>query len=161
FPKQDRSFYDALFKTPWVVYAKQAFGGPKQVVEYLGRYTHKIAISNHRIVSFSDGKVSFRYKDYRDESKTKIMTLDASEFIRRCSLHIVPQGVVRTRHYGILSSSRKQKTLPLIHQQLGSVHHKQETMERIAIKWKQSCTQHLSYDPDCCPVCKKKTMNTS
>lgn len=160
FPKQDRSFYDALFKTPWVVYAKQAFGGPKQVVEYLGRYTHKIAISNHRIVSFSDGKVSFRYKDYRDESKTKIMTLDASEFIRRFSLHILPKGFVRIRHYGILSSSRKQKTLPLIHQQLGSVHHKQETMDPIAIGWKQICSQHLSYDPDCCPVCKKKTMIT-
>src|SRR5690606_13338790 len=116
--------------------------------------------TNHRIVSFSDGKVSFRYKDYRDESKTKIMTLDASEFIRRFSLHILPKGFVRIRHYGILSSSRKQKTLPLIHQQLGSVHHKQETMDPIAIGWKQICSQHLSYDPDCCPVCKKKTMIT-
>src|SRR5690606_11652036 len=122
---------DALFKTPWVVYAKQAFGGPKQVVEYLGRYAHKIAVSNHRIVNLSDGKVCFRYKDYRDESKTKIMTLDAFEFIRRFSLHILPKGFVSIRHYGILSSSRKQKTLPLIHQQLGSVHHKQETMDPI------------------------------
>ena len=155
FPGQEPTFYDALFKTPWVVYVKQAFGGPKQVVEYLGRYTHKIAISNHRIVSFSDGKVCFRYKDYRDESKTKIMTLDAPEFIRRFSLHILPKGFVRIRHYGILSSSRKQKTLPLIHQQLGSVYHKQETM-----RWKQIYSQHPSYDPDCCPVCKKQTMVT-
>ncbi len=118
FTKLERPFYDALFKTPWVVYTRQAFGGPQQVVEYLGRYTHKIAISNHRIISFTDGKVCFRYKDYRDESKTKTMPLDATEFIRRFALHILPKGFVRIRHYGILSSSRKQKTLPAIYYHL-------------------------------------------
>lgn len=155
FPKQERTFYDALFQSPWVVYAKQPFGGPQQVIEYLGRYTHKIAISNHRIVSFSDSRVRFRYKDYRDASKTKTMSLEVMEFIRRFSLHILPKGFVRIRHYGILSSSRKLKTLPLIHQQLNSVYHKEEKKD-----WKQICSQHLNYNPDCCPVCKKQTMIT-
>lgn len=155
FPRQEKAFYDGLFKTPWVVYTRQAFGGPQQVVEYLGRYTHKIAISNHRIISFTDGKVCFRYKDYRHESKTKTMTLHATEFIRRFALHVLPKGFVRIRHYGILSSSRKQKTLPAIHYQLGSVYRKESWKD-----WKQICVQHLDYNPDCCPVCKKQTMIT-
>lgn len=150
-----RAFYDTLFKTPWVVYAKQPFGGPLQVVEYLGRYTHKIAISNHRIVGITDDKVCFRYKDYRDECKNKVMALDAMEFIRRFSLHILPKGFVRIRHYGILSSCRKQQTLPLIHQQLNSVYCREEKKD-----WKQICIQHMGYNPDCCPVCKKQTMVT-
>jgi len=150
----DRSFYDHLFKTPWIVYAKRSFGGPKQVVEYLGRYTHKIAISNHRLLHIDDLTVTFRYKDYRDESKNKVMTLDAMEFIRRFSLHILPKGFMRIRHYGILSSSRKLKALPLIHQQLNSkylvIEHKD---------WKQIATG-LGFNPDCCPVCKQQTMIT-
>lgn len=155
FPKQEKAFYDTLFKTPWVVYAKQPFGGPEQVIEYLGRYTHKIAISNHRIVSITADKVCFRYKDYRDESKTKLMTLETGEFIRRFSLHILPKGFVRIRHYGILSSSRKQNTLPLIHHQLNTRYEKPEKKD-----WKQISIQSLNYNPDCCPVCKKQTMIT-
>lgn len=155
FTNLERPFYDALFKTPWVVYTRQAFGGPQQVVEYLGRYTHKIAISNHRILSISDEGVCFRYKDYRNESKTKTMSLEAAEFIRRFALHIMPKGFVRIRHYGILSSSRKQKTLPAIHYHLGSMYRKESSKD-----WKQICVQHLDYNPDCCPVCKKQTMIT-
>ena len=102
----DRSFYDTLFKANWVVYAKQAFGGPKQVIEYLGRYTHKIAISNHRLLNITENEVTFSYKDYRQEGVRKVMTLNPSEFVRRFSLHILPKGFVRIRHYGILSSSR-------------------------------------------------------
>ena len=152
----DKAFYNDLFKTSWVVYAKRPFGGPKQVVEYLGRYTHKIAISNHRITGITDNSVSFRYKDYRDESKNKFMTLSAMEFIRRFSMHILPKCFVRIRHYGILSSNRKQKLLPLIHRQLDS------TYQQIDQKkdWKQICAQHLGYDPDCCPACKQKAMIT-
>ncbi len=117
----DKSFYNSLFKNPWVVYAKRPFGGPKQVIEYLGRYTHKIAISNHRITAVTETDVTFRYKDYRDQSKIKSLTLQANEFIRRFSMHILPKAFPRIRHYGILSSRRKQKTLPQIHQQLGSL----------------------------------------
>lgn len=150
----DRDFYDALFKTPWVVYAKDAFGGPQQVIEYLGRYTHKIAISNHRLLDITDKAVTFHYKDYRDASKKKIMTLDAQEFIRRFSLHILPKGFMRIRHYGILSSSRKQKTLPIIHEQLNSKYLLPEKKD-----WKQISTA-LGFNPNCCPLCKQQTMIT-
>jgi hypothetical protein len=150
----DRSFYNDLFKTDWVVYAKAAFAGPKQVVEYLGRYTHKIAISNHRLIDVTDQAVTFHYKDYRDASKKKIMTLEALEFIRRFSLHILPKGFMRIRHYGIVSSSRKQKTLPLIHQQLNSEYVVPQKKD-----WKQISTA-LGFNPDCCPVCNQQTMIT-
>lgn len=152
----DKPFYNSLFKTNWVVYAKKAFGGPDQVIEYLGRYTHKIAISNHRIVNIDTTNVTFGYKDYRDQNTKKIMTLNALEFIRRFALHILPKGFMRIRHYGILSSTRKQKTLPIIHEQLTAKlfipHEKKD--------WKEVCVQYLNYNPDCCPVCKKETMIT-
>ena len=150
----DKSFYNDLFKTHWVVYAKRPFGGPKQVIEYLGRYTHKIALSNHRITSITNHAVTFRYKDYRDESKNKVMSLTAQEFIRRFSLHILPKGFPRIRHYGILSSKRKQKILPMIHEQFNSLYQKADKKD-----WKQ-ISSDLGYNPDCCPVCKKQTMVT-
>ena len=151
----DRSFYDGLFKTRWVVYAKGAFGRPKQVIEYLGRYTHKIAISNHRIVRVTTDQVTFHYKDYRDASKAKIMTLEGMEFIRRFSMHILPKGFVRIRHYGILSSRLKKTTLPAIHEQLNSKYLKVNKKD-----WKQICSDHLNYNADCCPACKKQAMVT-
>lgn len=150
----DRSFYEALFKTNWVVYAKRPFGESKQVIEYLGRYTHKIAISNHRLININNDQVTFTYKDYRDQSKHKIMTLHAGEFIRRFSLHILPRGFMRIRHYGLLSSSRKQKALPIIHQQLNSKYQVKEKKD-----WKQISTE-LGFNPDCCPACKQQTMIT-
>jgi len=107
-----------LYKHNWVVYAKQPFTGPQSVVEYLGRYTHKIAISNHRIKNIAEGKVSFAYKDYKHGSVKKEMILDSMEFIRRFSLHILPKGFVRIRHYGICSSSSKIKSATLIKAQL-------------------------------------------
>lgn len=152
----DKSLYNDLFKTNWVVYAKRPLAGPRQVIQYLGRYTHKIAISNHRITGMANNAITFRYKDYRDESKNKIMTLSAMEFVRRFSMHILPKGFMRIRHYGILSSTRKQKVLPLIHEQLKSQFHKIE--KKLHADWKQICTQHLNYNPDCCPVCKNSTM---
>jgi hypothetical protein len=149
----DRSFYNALFRTPWVVYAKRPFGGPKHVIEYLGRYTHKVAISNHRIVEVQNDRITFRYKDYRDESKVKLMPMQPIEFIRRFSLHILPKGFTRIRHYGILSSSRKQHVLPLLHQQLESRYEYPEVKD-----WKQISMERLGYNPDACPVCKQLTM---
>ncbi|HYK56279.1 MAG TPA: transposase, partial [Flavisolibacter sp.] len=85
----DQLLRETLYGKSWIVYAKSPFGGPQQVIEYLGRYTHKVAISNHRIVCASDDKVSFRYKDYADGSKQKIMTVEATEFLRRFCLHIL------------------------------------------------------------------------
>ena len=93
-----------LYNKSWVVYAKQPFGGPQQVIEYLGRYTHKVALSNHRITGIADSKISFRYKDYADGGKQKMMTLEATEFIRRFCLHILPKGFRKIRHYGFLSN---------------------------------------------------------
>lgn len=87
----------------WVVYAKRPFGGPEQALEYLGRYTHRVAISNNRLKELKDGSVSFAYKDYRHESKQKVMTLAADEFIRRFLLHVLPSGFQRIRQYGFLS----------------------------------------------------------
>jgi hypothetical protein len=100
-----------LYTTNWVVYAKSPFGGPKQVLRYLARYTHRVAISNQRLVKMADGKVTFAYKDYTDGSKRKEMTLDAVEFLRRFLLHVLPRGFVRIRHYGFLANRARQTKL--------------------------------------------------
>ncbi len=97
----------------WVVYAKPPFGGPQQVLDYLGRYTHRVAISNERLVSMQDGQVSFRWKDYRDRDRTKTMTLSAEEFIRRFLLHQLPPGFQRIRYYGWLANANRQDALAL------------------------------------------------
>ncbi len=94
-------------KAEWVVYAKPPFGGPQHVLEYLGRYTHRVAISNNRLIDFVDGKVSFRWKDYRHDSRQKVMGLDAQEFIRRFLLHVLPGGFQRIRHYGFLANRHR------------------------------------------------------
>ncbi len=113
-----KELVNALYKHKWAVYAKRPFTGPQSVVEYLGRYTHKIAISNHRIINYEAGKVTFSYKDYRQGSVKKQMSLEAMEFIPRFALHILPKGFVRIRHYGICSSSSKVKSALLIKAQL-------------------------------------------
>jgi hypothetical protein len=107
----EQSTYDTLFKKKWVVYAKRPFGSPSSVVEYLGRYTHKIAISNHRILSIDEHAVTFSYKDYKAEGQKKTMTLSHAEFIRRFALHILPKRFVRIRHFGFLSSTWKRTKL--------------------------------------------------
>jgi len=145
--EMDHELVLELYKKRWVVYAKRPFNGPVSVIEYLGRYTHKIAISNHRIRNISDGKVTFSYKDYRQSGKTKEMTLDALEFIRRFAMHILPKAFVRIRHYGILSSTAKTKCLTLIKEQLSEIP-----------KPKSTKTLLQTYNPDECPCCKKETM---
>ena len=108
----------ALWKKPWVVFAKKPFGSPKSVVEYLGRYTHKIAISNQRIKSIDNENVTFEYKDYRVAGVKKQMTLTHQEFIRRFSLHILPKRFVKIRHYGFLSSTWKREKLKFLQEKL-------------------------------------------
>lgn len=95
------SFRDSLYRKDWVVYAKPPFGGPKQVFAYLGRYTHRVAISNFRLVALDNGRVTFTLKDYADDGQRKTMTVSAVEFLRRFLLHVLPQGFTRIRHYGI------------------------------------------------------------
>jgi hypothetical protein len=94
----------ASAKTKWVVHSKPPFGGPEQVLKYLARYTHRVAISNHRLIALEDGEVTFHWKDYADEGKQKTMKLQAIEFIRRFLLHVLPMGFVRIRHYGFLAN---------------------------------------------------------
>ena len=107
-----------LWQKPWVVFAKRPFGSPKSVVEYLGRYTHKIAISNHRIKAIDNQNVTFDYKDYRMEGVKKQMTLTHQEFIRRFALHILPKRFVKIRHYGFLSSTWKRQKLKVLQEKL-------------------------------------------
>ena len=102
-----------LQRLDWVVYAKPPFGGPGQVLAYLGRYTHRVAIANSRLLSLADGKIRFTWKDYRADGKTKVMTLDADEFIRRFLLHALPDGFHRIRHYGFLANGARGDSLAL------------------------------------------------
>jgi hypothetical protein len=140
----DQKLFDILFSKSWVVYAKRPFGGPRQVVEYLGRYTHKIAISNHRLTYVGSEKVQFKYKDYRQKGQKKCMDLSQKEFVRRFALHILPKGFVRIRHFGFLSSTSKGKQLPLLQTELSAV---------IPVSTNQSLHRR-------CPCCKKGTMVT-
>jgi len=138
-----------LFAKDWVVYAKRPFAHPSHVVEYLGRYTHKVAISNRRIISCQDNRVRFSYKDYRTGGIKKMMELDDTEFIRRFALHILPSGFTRIRHYGILSSTTKKKAIPCIREQLPAVEACFMDMRKIK-----------RYDPVICPCCGKPSMVT-
>lgn len=116
----EQEIFDALFKKDWVVYAKRPFGSPASVVEYLGRYTHKIAISNHRILAIDDQTVTISYKDYKGEGQKKTLTLTHGEFVRRFALHILPKRFVRIRHYGFLSSTWKRSKLPDLQDKLNN-----------------------------------------
>jgi hypothetical protein len=104
----------------WVVFVKPPFGGPEQVLKYLARYTHRVAISNRRLLSMEDGRVAFEYKDYADGNQTKVMTLEATEFIRRFLLHILPSGFVRIRQFGFLANRARGKKLALCRALLGA-----------------------------------------
>lgn len=110
-PAAFAQYLQDLRARPWVVYAKRPFAGPEQVIGYVGRYTHRVAITNHRLVAIADGQVRFQWKDYRDGSKHKVMTLTATEFIRRFLLHVLPPGFVRIRHYGLLANGRRKPKL--------------------------------------------------
>jgi hypothetical protein len=116
--KASRSFLRSLYRHDWVVYAKPPFGGPEHVLQYLARYTHRVAISNHRLVSFADGKVTFRWKDYAHGSKHRLMTVTAEEFLRRFLLHTLPRGFVRIRFFGFLANRRRATLVPLCQQLL-------------------------------------------
>lgn len=149
FAEMTPELVSALYKNEWVVYAKRPFSGPESVVEYLGRYTHKIAISNHRIKRIEENKITFSYKDYKQNAVTKEMTLDGMEFIRRFAMHILPKGFVRIRHYGIVSSTSKSASALVIKEQLPAIQ-----------KVKNAKPKRKIYNPLQCPCCKKETMLT-
>jgi hypothetical protein len=112
-PKLFRSLLRQLFSKRWVVYCKPPFGGPDQVLRYLGAYTHRVAISNHRLVSLVEDKVTFRWRDSAHKNKKRLMTLPVDEFLRRFLLHVLPLRFVRIRHFGFLSGRRRGTLLPL------------------------------------------------
>ncbi len=116
--KTFQSFLRALHQHQWVVYSKPPFGGPNHVLNYLARYTHRVAISNHRLVSLSDGKVTFRWKDYAHGSQQKLMTLSVQEFLRRFLLHTLPRGFVRIRFFGFMTHRRRAALLPVCRQRI-------------------------------------------
>jgi hypothetical protein len=108
-----------LGQKDWVVYAKPPFGGAEHVLNYLARYTHRVAISNHRLVAFENHRVSFRWRDYAHGGKNKVMTVSADEFLRRFLLHVLPKGLVRIRHFGLFANRRRQTALACCRQLLG------------------------------------------
>lgn len=118
-PREWASFVNGLRATPWVVYAKQPFAGPEQVLDYLGRYTHRVAIANNRLLSVTETAVCFRYKDYAHGNRRKVMALDPQEFIRRFLMHVLPSGFMRIRHYGLLANRAKGKKLAATRAALG------------------------------------------
>ena len=127
-PKRFAQLLRTVHREDWVVYAKQAMGGPAQVLRYLGRYTHRIAISNHRLIAFDGEQVTFRWKDYAHGGRMRTMKLKAPEFPRRFFLHVLPKGFVRIRHFGLLSNRFRARLLPLARTLLAE-HRGQELIE--------------------------------
>ena len=114
-----RRYLAPVHHAEWVVYAKRPFAGPAQVLNYVGRYTHRVAISNNRLVSIDNGKVQFRWRDYRDGNRQKIMTLDGGEFVRRFLVHVLPDGFHRIRYYGFLGNCHRARKLERCRELLG------------------------------------------
>jgi Putative transposase/Transposase zinc-binding domain len=138
-----------LAEMEWVVYAKPPFGGPERVLDYLGRYTHRIAISNNRLIELKDGRVTFAYKDYKHEQRQKVMTLSADEFLRRFLMHVLPDGFQRIRHYGLLGNRHRAENLARCRELLGVVAPTIETQRDYRERYRQLTGQ----DPLRCPQC--------
>jgi Putative transposase/Transposase zinc-binding domain len=119
-PKIFSAWLRQLFRNDWVVYAKRPFGGPEHVLRYLGAYTHRVAISNHRLVALADGKVTFRWRDSAHKNKKRLITMPVEEFLRRFLLHVLPRGFVRIRNFGFLANRHRATLLPLCSQLLDS-----------------------------------------
>jgi hypothetical protein len=145
----------ALSKTRWIAYAKRPFAGPDQVLEYLGRYTHRVAISNNRIISIDNGRVTFAYRDRQKDNQIKKMTLNAHEFIRRFLLHVLPKGLMKIRYFGFLSHTLKKKDIALIRKLI-------DPDARLPEKINESIGEMMlrltGIDISCCPQCKKGKM---
>jgi hypothetical protein len=146
---------NSVSKTKWIAYAKRPFAGPQQVLDYLGRYTHRVAISNNRIISIDNGRVTFTYRDRQNDNEIKKMTLDADEFIRRFLLHVLPKGFIKIRYFGFLSHTNKKKHIPLIRKLIdpdATLPEKiQETISEMMLRL-------TGIDISCCPKCKKGKM---
>ncbi len=152
-------FRKRFYHKKWVVYCKPPFAGAAGVLQYLGRYTHRIAISNNRILRLQDGEVSFRWRDYADGDKQKVMTLGADEFMRRFLLHVLPHRYVRIRHFGLLSNRNRKDDIPLCRELLDCG--KPVTRENDSKEtWQEQLLRICGIDVTLCPVCKKGSMLT-
>jgi hypothetical protein len=146
---------NCVSKKKWIAYAKRPFAGPQQVLDYLGRYTHRVAISNNRIISIDNGRVTFTYKDRQKEDEIKKMTLDADEFIRRFLLHVLPKGLIKIRYFGFLAHTNKKKDIPLIRKLIDP----DATLpEKIDESISEMMLRLTGIDISCCPKCKKGKM---
>lgn len=150
-PESFRQYLAQVRTLDWVVYSKPPFAGPEQVVQYLGRYTHRVAISNHRLVSLEDGRVVFRWRDYRDGNSQKVMNLSAHEFIGRFIQHILPEKFVRIRSYGILSTRNRPTKLARCRELLRAP--KPETVRR---SWKTLLEELTGRPVDACRACSSR-----
>lgn len=146
---------DSLFKAKWIAYAKRPFAGPEQVLEYLGRYTHRIAISNNRIKSIDNGTITFEYRDRSKENQVREMSLSADEFIRRFLLHVLPPGFMKIRYFGFLSNNNKKQTIPLLRKLIDPNAKLPEKKEETIVEMIFRLTGE---DITCCPECKKGKM---
>ena len=143
-----------MYQKLWVVYAKKPFGGPQQVVQYLAAYTHKVAISNNRILSIDNGVISFKWKDYRHDNAPKQMSLAASEFLRRFEQHILPKGFTKIRSYGYLANRGRETNLAAITKELKLPAHP----PKVKAPWQLLLKETFCVIHNQCPCCKKNTL---
>jgi hypothetical protein len=156
-PRTFEVFRVQFYHKKWVVYCRPPFDGAEGVLKYLGRYTHRIAISNNRILKIQDGNVSFRWRDYADGDKQKTMTLKADEFIRRFLLHVLPSRYVRIRHFGLLANRSRKDNMALCRELIDGC----KTVIKEKDKpetWQDQLLRICGIDINTCPVCKKGTM---
>jgi hypothetical protein len=141
---------DDLYRRSWVVYAQSPFGGPEHVFRYLGRYSHRVALANSRLVAVDEGSVSFTWKDYADGSRVKVLRLTADEFLRRFLLHVLPKGFVRVRHYGLMAGSNVATKLPRCRELLGEPARAAPGPKKT---WADRVLEWTGTDPTRCPHC--------
>ncbi len=155
----DKQVFKKLIKTlkdkEWITYSKQPFGGPEHVLEYLGRYTHRVAMTNNRIVSIEDGRVTFRFCDRSDENKMKELSVKAEEFIRRFLLHVLPRGFMKIRYYGFLAHANKKASIPLLRRLIDP---DAEVIEKLVETIEEMMLRLTGVDLSLCPECGKGTM---
>ena len=150
-----KQLINCVSKKRWIAYAKRPFAGPQQVLEYLGRYTHRVAISNYRIISIDNRRVTFTYRDRQNNDEIKKMTLDAAEFIRRFLLHVLPKGFFKIRYFGFLSHTNKKQLIPLIRELIDA---DSILPEKINESISEMMLRLTGIDISCCPKCKKGKM---
>ena len=155
-PHVFKLFLRKLYYKKWVVYCKPPFNGVDGVLQYLSRYTHRIAISNERILKVENGRVTFLWRDYADGDKKKVMTLDAEEFIRRFLLHVLPDRYVKIRHFGLLANRKRKHHISLARQLLGSA--KTEVKKDASKTWQELMLEVSGVDVTKCPACQKGRM---